>query len=48
MNVDLSKLAAGVMALDIYATRKATSRHRAVTRYKRLNRIPTLSAASTH
>jgi len=42
---------AGVMALDIYATRKSAARHRAVDRYKRRNRvqhIPTLGAASPH
>jgi hypothetical protein len=43
---------AGVMALDIYATRKSAARHRAVDRYKRqncaANRIPTLAAASPH
>ncbi|HEX6398082.1 MAG TPA: hypothetical protein VFZ95_11705 [Steroidobacteraceae bacterium] len=43
---------AGVMALDIYATKRATGRRRAVARFKRQSRvapyIPTLAAASPH
>jgi len=39
---------AGVMALNIYAARRAASRNRAVEGFRGRNRIPTLAAASPH
>ena len=39
---------AAVMALDIYATRRASMHHRKLARFRRRNRIPTLAAASPH
>lgn len=39
---------AGVMALDVYATRRAAARQRTRALGRRRDRIPTLAAATTH